>query len=91
MSWAKKHLAPDSVVVSDGLGCFSAIREAGFKHSVIITGGGPKSVEIPEFMWVNTIIGNFKNALHGTFHSISKRHFPRYLAEFCYRAPAPAK
>jgi|GEM_PF-2222532 len=40
---------------------------------------------MPEFKWVNTIIGNVKNALHGTFHAISKKHFPRYLAEFCYR------
>jgi len=22
---------------------------------------------------------------HGTFHAISKKHFSRYLAEFCYR------
>jgi transposase-like protein len=84
-SWAKKHLDPESIVVSDGLRCFTAIRDAGIKHSAIITGGGPKSVDIPEFKWVNTIIGNVKNALHGTFHAISKRHFPLYLAEFCYR------
>jgi len=50
-----------------------------------VTGGGSKSVETPEFKWVNTIIGNVKKALHGTFHAISKKHFSRYLAGFCYR------
>lgn len=64
------------------LHCFSRERP---EHIAIITGGGPKSVEMPEFKWVNTIISNVKNSLHGTFHAISKKHFPRYLAEFCYR------
>ena len=37
------------------------------------------------FKWLNIILGNVKNALHGTYHAISARHLPRYLAEFCYR------
>jgi hypothetical protein len=72
-------------VVTDGLDYFTAFQESGHGHIPITTGGGPQSVELPEFKWVNTIIGNVKNALHGTFHAISKKHFPRYLAEFCYR------
>lgn len=50
-----------------------------------MTGDGPESVEIPEFKWVNTIIGNVKTVLHGVFHAMSEKHFSRYLAEFCYR------
>lgn len=84
-TWAAGHLAPGSRVVSDGLNCFKAIGHAGHDHTVIITGGGPASVKIPEFKWVNTIIGNVKNSLRGTFHAISEKHFHRYLAEFCYR------
>lgn len=48
----------------------------------VVTGGGPESVNIPEFNWVNTIIGNVKNALRGTFHAISERHFHRFLPSF---------
>jgi transposase-like protein len=84
-SWAEKHLAPGCNIVSDGLGCFRAFSEAGFNHFSIVTGGGPESVKIPEFKWVNTIIGNVKTALHGVFHALSEKHFSRYLAEFCYR------
>ena len=84
-AWATEHVNEKCSVVTDGLGCFSAIEDAGCKHTVIITGGGPDSVKIPEFQWVNTIIGNVKKALHGTFHAISQKHFHRYLAEFCYR------
>jgi len=84
-AWAGQHLTPGRNVVTDGLECFTAFQENGHEHIPIITGGGPRSVEMVEFKWVNTIIGNVKNALRGTFHVISKKHFARYLAEFCYR------
>ena len=85
--WAKQHLTPGSVVVSDGLACFTAVTAAGCEHNRIVTGGGPKSVTKEEFTWVNTMIGNVKNSITGTFHSIGAKHkhLPRYLAEFCYR------
>ena len=31
------------------------------------------------------MIGNVKNSIKGTYHAINPKHFPRYLAEFCYR------
>jgi hypothetical protein len=34
---------------------------------------------------IQTIIGNIKNSLRGTYHSFRKKHIPRYLAEFQYR------
>lgn len=83
--WAKQHLTEGSYVVSDGLPCFSAVTEAGCIHQAIITGGGIESVKEEAFLWVNTMIGNVKNAITGTYHSVSLTHLPRYLAEFCYR------
>lgn len=83
--WAEKHVEAGSIVTSDGLNCFPGVQDAGCLHDVIITGGGPDSVDIKEFKWVNTMIGNVKNAIRGTYHAISKKHIPRYLAEFCYR------
>ena len=83
--WAQRHLAASSLVVSDGLSCFQGVEQAGCQHEVIVTGGGPKSMTLEAFTWVNTMIGNVKNSLYGTYHSISDAHLPRYLAEFCYR------
>ena len=83
--WAKQHLAEGSVVVSDGLACFKAVTEAKCKHFSTVTGGGPESVTKEQFIWVNTMIGNVKNSITGTYHSIGPIHLPRYLAEFCYR------
>ncbi len=83
--WAKQHLQSDSTVISDGLACFSAVRDAGCQHISIVTGGGYQSVTKKEFAWVNTMIGNVKNAKIDIYHAIYPKHFPRYLAEFCYR------
>lgn len=83
--WSKRHLQPGSLVVSDGLACFSAVKVADCLHQSIVTGGGFQSVTKEEFTWVNTMIGNVKNAITGTYHSINPQHLPRYLAEFCYR------
>jgi len=83
--WAKQHLQTHSTVISDGLPCFSAVKEAGCYHISLVTGGGPDSVTREEFTWINTLIGNVKNAITGTYHAINPKHLPRYLAEFCYR------
>jgi hypothetical protein len=83
--WAQKHLDASCVVVTDGLNCFPGVKEAGCKHKTIVTGGGPTSVNQEAFTWINTMIGNVKNSIHGSYHAINERHLPRYLAEFCYR------
>ena len=38
---AKHWLAPGAAVVTDGLGCWSALEEAACSHQAIRTGGGP--------------------------------------------------
>jgi transposase-like protein len=82
--WSSKHLAKGTLVASDGLNCFPGVRSANCYHTPINT-CGEKYDEFKVFKWVNTMIGNIKNAIHGTYHSVSKNHLPRYLAEFCYR------
>lgn len=83
--WAGQHRRPGSIVYSDGLGGFRGISEAGCTHQPIITGSGKKAVQNPTFNWVNTLLGNLKNSLTGTFHAIRAKHVPRYLAQFQYR------
>ena len=51
----------------------------------LITGSCRQAAQHPAFKWVNTLLGNIKNALLGTFHAIRGKHVPRYLAEFEYR------
>jgi predicted RNA-binding Zn-ribbon protein involved in translation (DUF1610 family) len=83
--FAKRHFDPNAIVLTDGLACFTGIASAGFEHQIIVTGGGYRSMAIPEFQWLNTVLGNVKNSLHSSYHQFSGKHLPRYLGEFCYR------
>lgn len=84
--WCQRHLAPDTVVVTDGLGCFGAVRDIeGCSHRPLRTGSGGGKCNHPALFWVNTVLGNVKSALRGTYHGPRIKHAQRYLAEFCYR------
>ncbi len=38
------------------------------------------------FSWVNTILGNLKNAINGTYHAFDfEKYAHRYLGEYQYR------
>ena len=83
--WAKDHLAPGSTVFSDGLACLSAVTEAGCTHRpTVVAGRKPK--DLPQFQWINTVLGNLKTSLSGSYHAFDFRKYAaRYLAAFAYR------
>ena len=84
-TWAKQALAPEDQTVSDGLQAFRRLASQS-AHERIVTGGGPNSVNIPAFRWVNTLLGNLKTALSGTYHAFDfAKYGHRYLAEYQYR------
>lgn len=83
--WAKNQLASGSTVLSDGLACFSAVTEAGCTHQpTVVAGRKPK--DMPEFQWINTVLGNLKTSLTGSYHAFDfQKYAARYLAAFAYR------
>ena len=85
MRWGQKHLKPSTLVISDGLKCFKSLNNIGNFHFSIKTTGRYKSPDFTFFNWLNTVIGNVKNKLIGTYHGMDPRHLPRYLGEFCFR------
>lgn len=85
VDWARSDLSPDSVVTSDGLACFAGVSEAGCQHRVIIA-GGRKPKELPEFNWINTVLGNLKTSLGGAYPAFDfAKYGTRYLGAFVYR------
>ena len=83
--WAKAALAPGCQVISDGLACFSGVTAAGCYHQAIIV-GLRKPNPVPEFGWVNTLLGNLKTRFSGTYHAFNfTKYGSRYLAAFAYR------
>jgi ribosomal protein L37AE/L43A len=85
-AWANTALAASATVVSDGLWCFRAVTATVQTHQRIVTGSGRKAVKKPAFRWVNTLLGNLKTALSGTYHAFDfAKYGQRYLADFQYR------
>jgi hypothetical protein len=83
--YAKRSLDPNCEFVSDDLNCFGGVTNAGCKHEVIKTGSGPAAARAPAFKLVNTVLGNVKAAILGSYCSIHEKHVPRYIAKFEYR------
>ena len=83
--WAKANLSPGSVVTSDGLACFAGVTDAGCIHAPFVV-GQLKPRDLPQFKWVNTIVGNLKTTLSGAYHAFKFRKYAaRYLGAFAYR------
>jgi hypothetical protein len=68
--WSMAHLTATSIVVSDGLDCFKAVKAAGATHSPSVVGTARKSSDVPCFRGINTILSNLKTATSGTYHAL---------------------
>ena len=83
--WAKASLAPGACIMSDGLGCFAAVTDAGCLHVPTVV-GTRKPRDLPHFKWINTVLGNLKTTLAGTFHAWKfSKYGTDYLGAFAYR------
>src|SRR5215211_8096587 len=76
---AKRDLAAGSTVVSDGLSCWPAVAKAGCSHFPMATGVGKRAASWAPFKWVNTVLGNVKSAIVGTYRHVSPKHAQSYL------------
>ena len=83
--WARSHLAPGCDVRSDGLSCFAGVIDAGCAHSYIVV-GDRKPRDLPQFRWVNTVLGNLKTAISGAYKAFKfAKYAHSYLGAFSYR------
>ncbi|MCR2831982.1 IS1595 family transposase [Acidithiobacillus ferrooxidans] len=83
--WARSTLNTDCQVLTDGLPCFNGIADAGRSHAVVVA-GGRKPRDLPQFGWVNTVLGNLKTGLSGAYHAFKFRKYAqRYLSTMTYR------
>ena len=84
-TWARANLTPGCDVRSDGLACFAGVIDAGCSHSYIVVGKRlPR--EMPQFKWVNTVLGNLKTMINGAHKSFKfGKYASQYLGAFAYR------
>ena len=65
-----------------------SLKDAG--HALRVTlppvATGRKRRDLPAFQWINTVLGNLKTCLGGSYHAFAfAKHASRYLAAFAYR------
>ncbi len=85
-NWTSRYIASGSHIVSDGLNCFTVFAGTGMAHQREVVGTDRRCTDMPCFMWINTVLGNLKTALAGTYHAFRYRKYARrYLAEYQYR------
>ena len=84
-AWARVNLSPGCDVRSDGLACFAGVIDAGCAHSYVLVGKRlPR--EMPQFKWVNTVLGNLKTMINGAHKSFKfTKYASQYLGAFAYR------
>lgn len=83
--WARTNLMPGCDVLSDGLGCFAGVIDADCAHSYIVV-GARKPREMPQFSWVNTVLGNLKTMIRGGYKAFKYgKYASQYLGAFAYR------
>lgn len=83
--WSLKHIHHQCVVISDEFGPLRGVADSVAFHGAVNTSEIYHNPDNKIFHWINTMIGNVKRAIHGTYHAVSSKHLPRYLAEFCFR------
>ncbi|OIR07141.1 ISXO2-like transposase domain protein [mine drainage metagenome] len=86
-AWSDRALADTAKVVFDGLPAIrKTMADYRIEHTPIVTGSGRAAAKHPSFRWVNTVIGNAKRAISGTYHAFGFAKYARaYLAEFSFR------
>jgi transposase-like protein len=81
--WAVVSVGRNANVVTDGFLPFEVFAKKGYRHDIVLTGSGRPRERA--FHWVNTLLGNLKMAMTGTFHAVRRQHAHRYLAAFEWR------
>lgn len=83
--WAEASLTPGTLTRSNSLSCFAAVADAACIHLPTVV-GKLKPRDLPEFKWVNTMLGNLKTAPAVAFQALKYSTYgERYLAASAYR------
>lgn len=84
--WITCRLHPDAEVFSDGLGAFRAACELDHAHTVMQANSPREGCEVEGARWVNSVMGNIKRFLDGTYHAFAFfKDAKLYLAEASWR------
>jgi hypothetical protein len=79
--WAKQRLEAGNHLLYGCFDCFRAVTWGSCHPKAIVTGGNDPN-DLPQFRWINTLLGNLKTSFNGTFHTFNFDKYARlYLGE----------
>jgi hypothetical protein len=80
--WAKYNLSSGCAMLSDGLARFGAVTDVDCQHRAISV-DRPKPEDLPDFVWINTMLVKLKTSLGGAYHAFDfNKYALRCLAPF---------
>lgn len=85
MPLIKDMVEDNSVIVTDESNSYNDVKKLGYLHESINHSNGQY---VDGDVHTNTIEGfwsQFKRSVHGTYHSVSRKHLQLYLDEFSFR------
>jgi transposase-like protein len=80
-----QHIDPSSALMTDGAHCYKAIGKSMAHHGAVDHTRKEYVRGQVHTGTADVFVGLLKRGQYGVFHNISKRHLPRYLAEFNFR------
>lgn len=86
-TFVRDHVERGSVLLTDGWRAYQHLQEQGYGREVDVSSQYTRSelrVQNP-MPHVHLLFSNLKTWLTGTFHGVSHKYLPRYLAEYSYR------
>ena len=81
--FVKHHVAPGTLVLTDGWGAYAPLASMGYRHRPRTQGTPARAGKI--LPRIHRVFGNLKTWLSGTHHGVGHDHLQAYLDEFTFR------
>ena len=85
MPFIRKHVESTATVATDGWNAFHQVSEHFEEHLRHVSVGPRNGTFHPVLNAVHLLISNLKTWLRGSFHGVTRKYLPAYVAEFMYR------
>lgn len=81
----EKNVEQGAIISTDEMQRYHSLLSRGYKHGTVLHGQGEYVCGIHHVNGLEGFWSRLKNSILGTHIHISRKHLPKYLAEFEYR------
>jgi transposase-like protein/Zn ribbon nucleic-acid-binding protein len=80
-----KNVDYRAMVMTDEYVCYQRLSKAGYSHQTVAHAAHEWTRGIVHTNTIEGFWSQLKRSIHGTFHSVSRKHLQKYVNEFAYR------